>query len=220
MEHLILSVLPVIVFAQTLPLEWSQSYGTYDRPVVHDPGGYSLGFSINNYAFYVDESEEDSISYDTRRFDIFAQLGIGKNAELEFKFSYPTCGVVSAKYMVAQGRAGIAAKIGFGYMKGTRAGFITDYVLDFYPGVLLSYQLTGHIAIYGTPKMIYSIHARDRREHSDREPRYIFQYGPGIGIAIGTDFTVMVESNWLWGDNEGITYTVNQFGVGVTVTIR
>jgi hypothetical protein len=82
MRYIWILVIPMVLVAQALPLEWSQSYGTYDRPVVHDPGGYSLGFSINNYAFYVDESEEDSISYDTRRFDIFAQLGIVKNTEL------------------------------------------------------------------------------------------------------------------------------------------
>jgi hypothetical protein len=220
MRYIWILVIPMVLVAQALPLEWSQSYGTYDRPVVHDPGGYSLGFSINNYAFYVDESEEDSISYDTRRFDIFAQLGIVKNTELEFKISYPTCGVVSAKYLIAEDRAGIAVKIGFGYMKGTRAGFITDYILDFYPSMLLSYRFSEHIVIYGTPKMIYSIHIKDRREHSERQPTYISQYGPGIGVAIGTDFTIMVESNWLWGNNEGIPYTVNQFGVGVNAHIR
>jgi hypothetical protein len=220
MRYLISSLVPLILFAQTLPLEWSQSYGTYDRPVVHGQGSYSLGFSINNYAFYVDEGENDSISYDTRRFDIFAQIGILRKAELEFKFSYPTCGVISAKYLLAKGLAGIAMKMGFGYMKGTREGFITDYVLDFYPTVLISYNIAEHIILYGAPKIIYSIHIKDIQENSDREPRYIFQYGPGIGVAIGDDFTVMVESNWLWGDNEGIHYIANQFGVGVSIEIR
>lgn len=220
MKYVIFSILPAILFAQTLPLEWSQSYGTYDQPVVHKPGGYSMGFSVNNYAFYIADGETDSISYDTRRFDIFAQLGIVRNSELEFKFSYPTCGVVSAKYLIVQGMAGVAVKIGFGYMKGTRVGFITDYVLDFYPSVLLSCEFAEHIVLYGTPKAIYSVHIKDKQEHSDRKPRYIFQYGPGIGVAIGDDFRVMIESNWLWGNNEGIWYTANQFGVGVNVHIR
>jgi hypothetical protein len=220
MKYIILSILPLILYAQTLPLEWSQSYGTYDRPVVHEPGGYSVGFSINNYAFYDRDDEADSTAYDTRRFDMYAQLGTFKHAELEFKFSYPTCGVVSAKYLITRGTAGIAAKMGFGYMKGTRAGFVTDYVLDFYPSVLLSYELARYIVLYGTPKMIYSVHIRDKQEHSDREPRHIIQYGPGIGIAIGDDFVIMVESNWLWGDNEGIQYIANQFGVGINARIR
>lgn len=220
MKYMVAISIPLFLFAQTLPLEWSQSYSTYDRPVVHEPGGYSMGFSINNYAFYVSEEIHDSTSYDTRRFDMYAQLGIFKNTELEFKFSYPTCGVISAKYLIARGTAGIAMKMGFGYMKGTRQGFITDYVVDLYPGILLSYTIARNIVLYGAPKVIYSIHIRDRQEPSDREPRHIFQYGPCIGVAVGDGFTVMVESNWLWGNNEGIRYTANQFGVGINVKIR
>ena len=220
MQRTALILTPLLLFSQHLPLEWSQSYGTYDRPVVHQPGGYSLGFSINNYAFYEHEEDTDSTAYDTRRFDIFAQLGIVKNTELEFKFSYPTCGVVSVKYLIAKGEAGIAIKAGFGYMKGTRTGFITDYVLDFYPTLLLSYELNEHILLYGAPKIIYSIHIRDQEENSEREPRHIFQYGPGIGVAINNDFSVMIESNWLWGNNEGIRYVANQFGLGINLKIR
>lgn len=212
--------MPVLLIAQHLPLEWSQSYGTYDRPVVHKPGGYSLGFSINNYAFYELDEDTDSTAYDTRRFDIYARLGIFKNTEMEFKFSYPTCGVVSAKYLIAKGIAGIAIKTGFGYMKGTREGFITDYVLDFYPTVLVSYELTEYIVLYGAPKIIYSIHIKDQEEHSEREPRHIFQYGPGLGLALGNDFMVMIETNWLWGNNEGAKYIANQFGLGINVKIR
>jgi len=212
--------IPLLLVGQHLPLEWSQSYGTYDRPVAHEPGGYSLGFSINNYAFYEHEEDTDSTAYDTRRFDIYARLGILKNTELEFKFSSPTCGVVSAKYLIAKSVAGIAIKTGFGYMKGTRSGFITDYVLDFYPTLLLSYELTEHIIIYGAQKIIYSVHIRDQEEQSEREPRHIFQYGPGIGLALGGDFAVMIESNWLWGNNEGARYVANLFGLGINVKIH
>jgi hypothetical protein len=105
-------------------------------------------------------------------------------------------------------------------MKGTRVNFITDYVFDFYPALILSKMLFKDVQVYYAPKIIYSIHPRDRQEHSTREPRNIFQYGHGIGIAFGRNFMIMLEGNWLFGDNESIDYTVNQFGIGVNLALH
>lgn len=220
-----IKIIPVIIilssstlFCQHLPLEWSQSYCTYDIAEVHRPGEYSLGFAIDNFALYGGAS--DSTAYDTRRFDMFAKLGIFRNAEFEIKFSSPTSGVIASKYKCYAGVINAAVKMGFGYMKGTRVGFITDYVFDFYPTLIFSKQIFKNVRVYYAPKIIYSIHPRDRQEHSTREPRQIFQYGHGIGLSFGDDFTIMPEGNWLFGDNEGIKYTVNQFGVAVNLRIH
>lgn len=207
-----------MLLGQQLPLEWSQSYSTYDIAGVHDPGAYSFGFAIDNYALY--SSSSDSIAYDTRRFDIFARIGVFKNFEFEIKFSSPTSGVIAGKYKFWSGFLDAAFKIGFGYMKGTRIGFLTDYVFDFYPTLFFTRKISEKIKIYYAPRIIYSVHPRDRQEHSTREPRDIFQFGHGLGIAIGDDFMIMPEGNWLFGDNEGVKYTVNQFGLGVSLRLR
>ncbi|MGB3340692.1 MAG: hypothetical protein WBB37_04335 [bacterium] len=206
------------LFCQHLPLEWSQAYSTYDIAGVHDPGEYSLGFAINNYALY--SSSSDSIAYDTRRFDIFARIGVLKNIEFEMKFSSPTSGVIAGKYRFWSGFLDAAIKFGFGYMKGTRVNFITDYLFDFYPTLLFTKKISEKVKIYYAPRIIYSIYPRDRQEHSTREPRYIVQFGHGIGIAFGDDFVLMPEGNWFFGDNEGIDYTVNQFGLGVNLRLH
>ena len=208
----------IYLFCQHLPLEWSQSYCTYDIAEVHRPGEYSLGFAIDNFALYSDTN--DSTAYDTRRFDIFAKLGIFRNAEFEIKFSSPTAGVIAGKYKCYAGVINAAVKMGFGYMKGTRVGFITDYVFDFYPTLIFSKQIFKKVRVYYVPRIIYSIHPRDRQEHSTREAHQIFQYGHGIGLSFGDDFTIMPEGNWLFGDNEGVEYTVNQFGVAVNLKIH
>lgn len=205
------------LFGQHLPLEWSQAYSTFDIAETHEPGKYSLGFAINNYALY--SSSSDSTAYDTRRFDIYAKLGVLRNIEIEVKFASPTSGVLAGKYKFWSGYLDLAVKLGFGYMKGTRVNFITDYVYDFYPTLLLSKKIFKNIRIYYAPKIIYSIHPRDRQEQSTREPRYVFQFGHGIGIAFGDRFIIMSEGNWLFGDNEGVDYTVNQFGLGVNLRV-
>ena len=207
----------ILLFCQDLPVEWSQAYGTYDIAEVHEPGDYSIGFAINNYALY--SSSFDSIAYDTRRFDIFARIGIFRNAEFEVKFASPTSGNIAGKYKFWSGFLDVAIKLGFGYMKGTRVNYVTDYVFDFYPSILFTKKISNKIRVYYAPKIIYSIHPRDRREQSTRAPRYIFQFGHGLGIAIGNDFIIMPEGNWLFGENDGVGYTVNQFGLGVNLRI-
>jgi len=207
-----------LLFCQHLPLEWSQAYSTYDINGQHEPGEYSLGFAINNYALY--SSPSDSIAYDTRRFDIFAKIGVIDNVEFEIKFSSPTAGVIAGKYRFWSGFLDAAVKFGFGYMKGTRVNYITDYVFDFYPTLLFTKKISKGIRIYYAPRIIYSIHPRDRQEHTNREPRYIFQFGHGIGLAFGDDFMIMPEGNWFFGDNDGVRYTVNQFGLGVNLKIH
>ena len=211
-------LLSLLLFSQDLPDSWSQSYGTYDIGIVYTSVAYSLGFALNNYCIYCHNG--DTIAYDERRFDIFARLGVFKKTEMEIKYSYPTCGVVAIKYQFLEDYIDAALKLGFGYMKGTRAGLITDYVYDFYPTLIFSKNLYKSGMFYFAPKIIYSIHTRDRQEHSDRTPRHIFQYGFGIGFALGNNFVVFPETNWLWGNNEGLKYTVNQFGIGVNLKIR
>lgn len=206
-----------ILFSQDFPDAWSQSYCTYDIGEAIEPGKYSFGFGIDNYCIY--DRDHDTIAYDERRFDIFAKLGLFRKIEMEIKYSYPTTGIIAIKYHLLDEYIDAALKFGFGYMKGTRSGKITDYVFDFYPALILSKQFYKNWTLYFTPKIIYSIHARDRQEHSDRAPVYIFQYGFGIGVALGKNFVVLPETNWLWGDNEGVLYIVNQFGIGVNLKI-
>lgn len=212
-----LTFLLSVPFAQSLPDGWSQSYGTFDIAPVHEPGSYSLGFAIDNFTLY---GSEDSIAYDTRRFDIFVQYGALRNLTLELKFSYPTSGVLAGKICVLRNPLNAAMKFGIGYMKGTRVGYVTDYVFDLYPTLLLSKKIAENIQVFYAPKIIYSIHLRDRQEHSERAPRIIFQYGHGLGLTLGNDLQWMIEGNWLASDNEGISYMVNQFGVGVCCAIR
>ena len=105
-------------------------------------------------------------------------------------------------------------------MKGTRQGLVTDYVYDFYPTIIFSGNIKDSWQIYLAPKCIYSIYARDRQEHSNRRAVHIFQYGLGIGLAIGKQFLLLPESNWLLGNNSGTKYIVNQFGLGVELKIK
>ncbi|UCG91537.1 MAG: hypothetical protein JSV97_10715 [candidate division WOR-3 bacterium] len=207
-----------IVFSQDFPDSWSQSYCTYDIGVAHAAATYSLGFGIDNYCIY--ERDNDTIAYDERRFDIFARLGLVKKIEMEIKYSYPTSGIVGIKYQLLENYIDGALKLGFGYMKGTRVGKITDYVFDFYSTFIFSKRFYKNVALYIAPKIIYSIHARDRQEHSDRAAVHIFQYGFCIGVALGKNFVILPETNWLYGDNEGVSYVVNQFGIGVDLKIN
>lgn len=218
MKHLSLLIFIVSgVFAQSLPDVWSQSYCTFDIATTPNAGSYAIGFGVDNFALY---GSADSTAYDTRRFDIFAQYGVAHRFTLELKFSYPTSGVLAGKINLTDYPFDIAVKIGIGYMKGTRIGHITDYVFDFYPTLLFSKKIIKNIHLFYAPKIIYSIHPRDRQEHSHREPRTIFQYGHGMGVAIGCGFKWIIEGNWLFADNEGVTYTVNQFGLGVHLPIK
>jgi hypothetical protein len=204
--------------AQNLPLTWTQSYGTYDDAGVLSAGSYALGFGVNNFCLYAPTG--DSVAYDERRFDLWARLGLFKSAELEVKYSSPTCAVLGMKYLFLDRGFSGAMKFGIGYMKGTRANYLTDYVYDFYPTLLLSKRLFGAVRVCATPKVIYSIHQRDRQEHTTRPTRHIFQYGFGAALQLGDKFSVRPETNWLWADNEGVAYIVNQFGIGVSLLIR
>lgn len=220
MKRVILSYLLLfaVLFSQDLPDSWSQSYCTYDVGAAHAPATYSLGFGIDNYCIY--QHDNDTIAYDERRFDIFARLGLFKKIEMEIKYSYPTSGILGIKYQLLENYIDAALKLGFGYMKGTRVGTITDYVYDFYATFIFSKPFYKNAALYIAPKIIYSIHARDRQEHSDRAAVHIFQYGFGIGVALGKNFVLLPETNWLWGDNEGVSYIVNQFGIAVNLRIN
>ena len=204
------------LFSQNLPISWSQSYCTFDIARVYKSGEYSIGFGIDNYCIY----GLDSLAYDERRFDIFAKLGLFKKSEIEIKYSYPTCGLIAIKYQFLNGYVNTAFKLGFGYMKGTKIGMITDYVFDFYPTLIFSKNFFKGVKVYYAPKIIYSIHVKDRQEHSDRAPRHIFQFGHSIGLSIGDKFSILPETNWLFGNNEGVKYTVQQFGLGVNLKIR
>lgn len=206
-----------VVVAQYFPDDWSQSYCTYDAPEVFEQGKYGIGFAIDNYTIY--SAESDTLAYDTRRFDIYAAYGLFKNVEVGVKFSYPTAGVVEAQYQFLHGTYAGALKFGFGYMKGTRSVLIHDYVYDFYPTLLLSVRLKSWIRFYLAPKIIYSLHTKDRFEDTDRQPVSVFQYGYGVGFKIGERFAFMPEANWVFGDNEGVHYKVNQFGLGVMLSI-
>jgi hypothetical protein len=212
-------LLGAVVFAQNLPITWSQSYGTYDIAVPCSSGSYGLGFGVDNFCLY---NHPDSASYDERRFDLWARLGLFRRAEVEVKYSYPTAALISLKYLYLSSlRFGDASlKLGAGYMKGTREGMITDYVYDLYPSLVFSTHAVKSTVIYLAPKIIYSIHTRDIQEHTDRPAREILQYGYGVGCAFGRAFLVMIESNWCWGNNEGVRYVVNQFGIGVASLIR
>lgn len=208
----------LFIIAQNLPIGWAQSYCTYDNPEILGFGKYGLGFGIDNYCIYSGTS--DTVAYDERRFDIWARLGILKKAELELKYSHPTAGLVSGKYKFFENFISSALKLGFGYMKGTRVGYITDYVYDFYCTILIDKRLNKAVKFIYAPKVIYSIHQRDRQEHSDRPPNFILQYGHCIGIALGEEIMFFPEANWLWGKNRETDYIVNQFGIGVNLKIN
>jgi len=201
------------LFGQALPVDWSQSYCTFDIGEVLKVNESAIGFAIDNYCIYCSHAE--TLSYDERRFDIWARIGVFKKYEIELKYSYPTAGLVSIKYQFLQGYLSGAFKSGFGYMKGTRQGYITDYVYDFYPTIIFTKGIAGNLKFFYAPKIIYSIHTRDRQEHTDRPPEYIFQYGHCLGLVFGKKFMFLPEVNWLWGNNMGTRYMVNQFGIGV-----
>ncbi len=206
------------ISAQNLPIFWSQSYCTYDEAQTLAPSCWTIGFGIDNYCLY--SPNGDSIAYDERRFDIWARLGIFKKSEFEIKYSYPTAGLCSIKYLFLDGFLKTAFKFGFGYMKGTRVGFTTDYVYDFYGTLLIEKGLFKDVKFIYAPKMVYSVHTRDRQEHSTRPPRHILQYGHCLGLPFGGRFVFVPEVNWLWGNNEGVHYIVNQFGIGVNLKLN
>jgi hypothetical protein len=206
----IMILLFVLGSAQFLPDVWSQSYCTYDIADVMPGNGYSLGFSINNYCLW--SHDPDSVSYDQRRFDIFANIALAEKVEFGIKYSYPTSGILEIKYQYLSTPVNGAFKLGLGYMKGTRIGLITDYIFDIYPAFIFDKPITSNIGFYVAPKVIYSIHLRDRQEHSTRPPDYLFQYGLGLGLYFGHGFMIMPEGNWLRGQRGG-DYTVNQFGI-------
>ncbi len=64
------------------------------------------------------------------------------------------------------------------------------------------------------------MHFRDRQEHTDRPPNFILQFGHCISLAIGKDFVILPEANWLWGKNKEVNYMVNQYGLGVNLSIN
>jgi len=208
----------VVLLGQNLPTSWSQSYCTFDLPETHAPGHYSMGFGIDNYCIF--SRQDDTTAYDERRFDIFAKLGIFKKTELEIKYSYPTAGILAFKYRFAGGLFNAALKFGLGYMKGTRIGYITDYVFDFYPTIIFSKEISRKVKVYVAPKVIYSIHPRDRQEHSQRDPTHVFQYGFGLGMALGDRFVILPETNWLVGNVDETDYIVSQFGIAVNLVIN
>ncbi len=210
-------ILILYIISQNLPFTWTQSYSTFDNAEYLNPGEYSIGFGIDNYCIY--SRTHDTIAYDERRFDIWARTGLIKKLEFEMKYSYPTAGVLSIKYQLFEKIVVSAFKLGFGYMKGTRIGYITDYVYDLYGYFLLEKHLVKNIKFLYTPKFIYSMHFRDRQEHSDRPPRYISHFGHCFGLKIGRDIEFIPEINWLWGNNEGTKYIVNQFGLGINAKI-
>ncbi|MEO0185045.1 MAG: hypothetical protein ABIL20_04535, partial [candidate division WOR-3 bacterium] len=154
-----------------------------------------------------------------RRFDIWAKTGLGKGFEFELKYSYPTAGVISIKYQFFEKIVASAFKFGFGYMKGTRIGYTTDYVYDFYGTLFVEKNLISGIKFLYAPKVIYSIHYRDRQEHSDRPPRNISHIGHCFSFALGQKIVFLPEINWLWGKNANTNYMVNQFGIGVNLEI-
>jgi hypothetical protein len=41
-----------------------------------------------------------------------------------------------------------------------------------------------------------------------------------VGFKVGERFAFMPEANWLFGNNEGVHFTVNQFGLGIMLTIE
>lgn len=216
----LVALIIVAAGGQDWPNTWSQSYGTYDAAAAAPPGVYALGFSVNNYCLYNDRDDEDTIAFDERKFDLWARIGLLPDLEFELKYSSPTCALLGIKYQLGHGTWIPAMKFGVGYMKGTREGAITDYVYDFYPTAIVEKRFSGGVRVYLAPKAIFSIHARDRQEHTSRPHRFISQYGFTLGIALGGDFAVLPETNWLWADNEGVDYIVNQFGIGVSVRIR
>uniref|UniRef100_A0A7C6EN82 Outer membrane protein beta-barrel domain-containing protein n=1 Tax=candidate division WOR-3 bacterium TaxID=2052148 RepID=A0A7C6EN82_UNCW3 len=211
-------ILIFYLISQNLPFTWSQSYSTFDKAECLNPKEYSIGFGIDNYCIY--SSTNDTIAYDERRFDLWIKSGIVKKLEFGLKYSYPTAGLLSLKYQVIENPVFGAFKFGFGYMKGTRVNYITDYVYDFYGYFLIEKKLFREINFLYTPKIIYSMHYRDRQEHSDRPPRYIFHIGHCFGLKIGRDIEFIPEINWLWGNNEGVKYMVNQFGIGASAKIN
>ncbi|OGC43777.1 hypothetical protein A2Y85_04550 [candidate division WOR-3 bacterium RBG_13_43_14] len=218
MKKTFIILLPFMLsFAQFLPDVWSQSYCTYDIAEVMPVNGYSLGFSINNYCLW--SHDPDSVSYDQRRFDLFAHLTLAHKLEFGIKYSYPTSGILELKYQYLSDPLNGAVKLGISYMKGTRIGLITDYVFDIYPTLVFDKPITSMIGVYIAPKVIYSIHLRDRQEHSTRPPHYLFQYGLGLGFYFGNRFIIMPESNWLRGRDEG-DYTINQFGLAVKLRFK
>lgn len=210
-------MLILFILTQNLPITWSQSYCTYDEAQNLNPGNYSIGFGINNYCIY--SGTNDTIAYDERRFDIWVRVGLLRKSEFELKYSYPTAGLISIKYHFFENFISSALKFGFGYMKGTRINYITDYVYDFYGILLTEKHLINGIKFLYAPKIIYSMHYRDRQEHSDRPPRYISHIGHCFGFALGKDIIFMPEINWLWGNNEDTKYMVNQFGIGANLKI-
>lgn len=212
------ALLPGALWGQNLPITWSQSYGSYDLARACRQGSYALGFGVNNFALY--DPSDDSVAFDERRFDIWGKYGLGHQWEFELKYSHPTCLVLATKHELTALPFGSAVKLGFGYMKGTRANYLTDYVYDIYPGLILDHALAGPIRICVSPRAIFSIHQKDRQEHTQRPLRFIWQYGFGLGVRTEGDFAVALESNWFWANNEGVTYIVNQFGIGLNAVIK
>jgi hypothetical protein len=211
-------VLILFIINQNLPITWSQSYSTYDCASVLKQKEYSIGFGIDNYCIY--SGTNDTIAYDERRFDIWAKKGLGRKFEIGLKYSYPTAGLISIKKQFLDKALKCAFKFSFGYMKGTRVGYITDYVYDFYGYLFLERGLAKGMKFVYTPKFIYSMYYRDRQEHSDRKPRYITHIGHCLGLNLGEGFEFIPEINWLWGKNEETNYMVNQFGIGVNLIIN
>lgn len=207
----------LLIIAQNLPITWTQSYCTYDEASVLNSGEYSIGFGVDNYCIY--SGTNDTIAYDERRFDIWAKAGILKKLEIELKYSYPVAGIISIKRHLFKNSVSSAFKFGFGYMKGTRVNYITDYVYDFYGTLFLEKEFFSELKFVYAPKFIFSMHYRDRQEHTNRPPRYISHFGHCFGLCLGGKFIFIPEINWLWGNNDDTEYMVNQFGLGINLKV-
>ncbi len=204
-------------FSQFLQHDWTQSYSTHETARVLDKEEFAFCFGVNNYGL---AANPDSIAHDLLTFDIMIRYGIVNNLEFALKYSYPSAALVRLKYGLMKNPVAIAVEFGVGQYKLTNQDYDTDYIIDFYPGIILEKQIYKEISVFAAPKFIYSFFIADRFAYPPRIPwktERCHQYGYACGIAWGNKQTSFnLEYNSYWSNYEKAKYKVHQFGFGIT----
>jgi hypothetical protein len=207
---------------------------------------FAFTFGVNNYFLDWGESSEAPRAHDLLLFDVILRYGIIKKTEFALKYSYPNTALIRFKYNfidnykifekfkiiedlkfadklnLNEKAISISAEFGIGQYKLTKQNYVTDYIIDLYPGLIFDLSIYKNISVYFGPKFIYSFYLADRCAKSEPIPRTPWktekcsQSGYVWGISIGERTMFTLENTWHWVNYEGIKYKIHMQGLAIT----
>ena len=209
-------------------------YGNYAYARSLNFGKGEIGFATSNFCIWGEPT--DTLSYDTRTVDLFGRVGIGKNFEIEWRYSFPKAGRLTIKKEIFDNFITITPVIGIGYMKCSMkedtsldtkkwAGekfARTYYLFDTYTEIRIEKKFNSYISLLSGVKYIYSFYYEENK--IDQYETYVI--GGFLGLSIGTEhFSFIPEVNHYYGHTQyeykyeptfekPIDFKVMNFGMG------